>query len=77
MRGKSLKTAGLLLFLVLLIVLAIRLALTALETQSVAGGDPNGQIRKVEKEMKQLSEKKSAEIQSVSEAEEKPSAPPE
>lgn len=74
--NKSFKSLGLALLLLLLLALAVRFALVALETKPGPTADPQGTIRKVEKDLKAATDKQSEAIQQASEAEEAPPPPP-
>ncbi len=66
--GKKLSGIGIALLLILLLVLAVRFALTSLETAPAASQTAN--IEKVKREMKQIEAQKEAQLKQVDEAEE-------
>lgn len=67
--GKKLSGIGVALLLILLLVLAVRFALTSLETAPAASQTAN--IEKVKREMKQIEAQKEAQLQQVDDAEER------
>jgi apolipoprotein N-acyltransferase len=75
--NKSVKTLGLALLLVLLLALAARFFLAALETGTGPTADPQGTIRKVEKDIKKATDKQSEAIQRAAEADAAPAPQPE
>lgn len=75
--NKPMKTLGLALLLILLLALAVRIYLGALSTQSGPTGDPQGTIRKVEKDIQQATDKQAEAIQQASDADQTPAPQPE